>query len=158
MFKPAHGFTLIEADRLERVQWRSSSDSVKGFTLIELMVVITIMAILSAIGYSVYSGVQKQARDASRRSDLNAISAAYEDGYNLALGTYNAVSGNQFTSGTIPTGSPGTIYTYVDGPDASTPNSLAFKVCTTLENGQAYCRTNQQGAPSTIVFIPPSPP
>src|SRR3989344_2592194 len=136
------------------------SKSFKGFTLIELMVVITIMAILSIIGYSVYSGIQKQARDATRRGDLDSIAAAYEDGYNLALGTYTALSATQFTAGVIPTGPSGTTYTgssytYVDGPNATTPNTYAYKICVTLESGSAYCRVNQQGTPSALAYSPP---
>lgn len=50
----------------------------KGFTLIELLVVISIIAILSLIGITVFTGVQKNARDAKRRGDMKAISNALE--------------------------------------------------------------------------------
>lgn len=50
----------------------------KGFTLVELLVVITILAILMTIGIAVYSGVQKNARDLRRKSDLRSIKIALE--------------------------------------------------------------------------------
>ena len=52
--------------------------SPQGFTLIELMVVISIIAILSVIGLTIFSGVQKNARDAKRKADLKAIATALE--------------------------------------------------------------------------------
>ncbi len=55
----------------------------KGFTLIELMVTITVVAVLSTIGIALYSQGQKFARDARRKSDLKQIETAlnlyYED-------------------------------------------------------------------------------
>lgn len=59
----------------------------KGFTLIELMVVIAIIAILSVIGITVFSSVQKSARDAKRRLDGKAIALALEQ-YKLQNGLY----------------------------------------------------------------------
>lgn len=52
-----------------------------GFTLIELLVVITIIAILSVMGMAVYGGLQKNARDAKRRTDLDAIAKALAQYY-----------------------------------------------------------------------------
>lgn len=51
----------------------------KGFTLIELLIVLTIIAILSAIGLIVYSNFLKTARDSRRQSDLKLIQSALED-------------------------------------------------------------------------------
>ena len=44
-----------------------------GFTLIELMVVMAIIAILATAGLSAYTGYLKKARDATRISDLAAL-------------------------------------------------------------------------------------
>lgn len=63
-----------------------------GFTLIELLVVISIIAVLAVIGMAVFTGVQKGARDAKRRGDIQAISRALEI-YYATNGHYPIVSG-----------------------------------------------------------------
>lgn len=50
----------------------------KGFTLIELMVVITIIAILASIGFVSYQIVLKNTRDAKRQTDLRVIQTGLE--------------------------------------------------------------------------------
>jgi len=47
--------------------------STKGFTLIELIVVIAIIGILATIGTSSYSNVLKSSRDTKRKADLKEI-------------------------------------------------------------------------------------
>lgn len=54
----------------------------KGFTLIELIVVMAIIAILAAAGLSSYTSTQKKGRDARRKSDLTQVSRALEFYYN----------------------------------------------------------------------------
>lgn len=49
-----------------------------GFTLIELLIVITIIAILSAIGLVAYGTFLKNTRDVKRQSDLKFIQSALE--------------------------------------------------------------------------------
>lgn len=80
-----------------------TSRNPKGFTLVELLVVIAIIAILSVIGMTVYQNVQKNARDAKRRGDINAISKAMEVNYGKTTGgQYDALVGTMFSSGSIP--------------------------------------------------------
>jgi len=44
----------------------------KGFTLVELLVVVVVISILAVIGYVVYSGMQTRAHKAILSSDLTA--------------------------------------------------------------------------------------
>lgn len=55
-----------------------TSQKLKGFTLIELLIVITIIAILAAIGLVSYTTFLKTARDNRRQSDLKLIQSALE--------------------------------------------------------------------------------
>lgn len=50
-----------------------------GFSLIELMVVISIIAVLSVVGIVVYTNVLKNSRDSKRLADLKFIQSALED-------------------------------------------------------------------------------
>lgn len=67
-----------------------------GFTLIELMVSIAIIAILAAVGLVVYSAAQKGGRVSKRVQDLNALKTALEL-YKSANGVYPAAA----TAGTF---------------------------------------------------------
>ncbi|MBI3486079.1 type II secretion system protein [Candidatus Daviesbacteria bacterium] len=64
----------------------------QGFTLIELMVAITIVAVISAIGYISYSAAQISSRDARRKQDLRALATALEV-YHQANGRYPCTGG-----------------------------------------------------------------
>src|SRR3989344_4693644 len=69
--EPAQGFTLISLLLLRK-------RSCKGFTLIELMVVVAIIAILSVIGISIYINLQKGVRDGIRRTEINGLAKSIE--------------------------------------------------------------------------------
>lgn len=49
-----------------------------GFTLVELLVVISILAILSTVSLVVFTSTQQNARDTKRQSDLKLIQSALE--------------------------------------------------------------------------------
>ena len=53
-----------------------------GFTLVELLVVISIISILTIVGVSSFRTVQMKSRDTKRKNDLNSISKALNMYYN----------------------------------------------------------------------------
>ena len=54
-----------------------SSNKTKGFTLVELLIVIVVIAILAAISIVAYNGVTQKARDRERESNArNIVNAA----------------------------------------------------------------------------------
>lgn len=65
----------------------------RGFTIVELLVVIVVIGILAAITVVAYNGIQQRARDAQRLSDIKTITQALEL-YYLDKGEYPAGSGS----------------------------------------------------------------
>ena len=93
----------------------------KGFTLIELLTVIAIIGILATVITVSTNKAREQSRDAKRKSDLSAISAAIEM-YYAQIRSYPANLtiltnvNNQFIS-SIPKDPKGTDYIYIlDSP------------------------------------------
>ena len=117
--------------------------SKKGFTLIELLIVITIIAILSAIGLVLYGSFIKSARDAKRQSDLKFIQSALED-YHADRLSYPATftfgvafldSGREYMKEVPKDPQPSQSYSYV-------PSGCTDSVCT------GYCLyANMEGNP-----------
>ncbi len=117
-----------------------------GFTLIELMVAIAIIAILSAVGLVVYSTAQRSARISKRQQDLNALNTAIElfrstNGFYPSVttaGTFvcaNTLSGNNSLSPAyiaIVPADPSGIYCYEYTSDGAGANPLGtqFKIKT----------------------------
>jgi prepilin-type N-terminal cleavage/methylation domain-containing protein len=60
----------------------------KGFTMIELLVVIAIIGILASLALVSFSGSQKQARDAKRKSDIKQYQNSLEQYANQNNGLY----------------------------------------------------------------------
>jgi len=50
----------------------------KGFTLVELIVVITIIMVITALGVVNFAGINKRSRDSRRVADLKKVSIALE--------------------------------------------------------------------------------
>ncbi len=63
-----------------------------GFTIVELLIVIVVIAILAAISIVAYTGVQQRARDAERSTELSSIQKALEV-YHADKGGYPICSG-----------------------------------------------------------------
>lgn len=63
----------------------------RGFTIVELLIVIVVIAILAAITIVAYNGVQQRARNSSRVSAVETIQKALEL-YKTATGSYPVTS------------------------------------------------------------------
>lgn len=67
--------------------------SKSGFTIVELLIVIVIVAILAAITITAYNGIQQRARNTQRQSDLSQIAKLLEL-YYVDNGAYPQGSGS----------------------------------------------------------------
>jgi len=131
-----------------------------GFTLLELLVVISIMGILVALGAVAYNTAQKKGRDARRRGDMKAIQSAFEQYYgdNMA---YNATCASMAVDPYMPGGFPSDPKPspHPDYSDMSTCTTSTYCICAELENetgnasvtdcsawvaGDYYCVVSQQ--------------
>ena len=101
----------------------------KGFTIVEMIVVVVIIGILAAITIVSYTSVQQKSRDATRTSDITEVQKALEK-YRAANGMYPSVGADNtpyalttlstalVTPGyldKIPTTPGGAAYEYVRG-------------------------------------------
>lgn len=124
----------------------------EGFTLIEILVVIVIIASVSVIGIFIIGAKIKQARDARRRSDLSEIRVGLEQYYseqsvypaNLAFndqpltGPAGQIYLPRVHHDPINTGSY--LYAYLATPSAS-PQS--YSLCAQLESqAEPFCLSN----------------
>ncbi len=55
--------------------------AITGFTVIELLVVISVIGILTTIGFVSYNSIQSNARDSNRAAQMTIIAEALEDYY-----------------------------------------------------------------------------
>ncbi|PIU73420.1 hypothetical protein COS78_02365 [Candidatus Shapirobacteria bacterium CG06_land_8_20_14_3_00_40_12] len=129
-----------------------------GFTLFELLVSISIIAILVAIASMSYSTASKKARDSRRVEDISAIQKAAEQYYSQNSYVYPPTTGDFVSSGvmqlwpTDPKGVGWTAYTYniattycacAAVENTSLGNSSANN-CTFAASGIYFCAKSQQ--------------
>jgi len=142
----------------------------KGFTLIEIVLVLAIAGLLLVIVFLAVSGAQKSRRDSQRKSDAARILAQLEQSASNLSGAYPSTQAllDTFTSGYITTGnykdpSSGTQYTLTYGiaaPAAGVMQVASNASCsggllvvgggsrvagvqTYVENGSSFCVDNK---------------
>lgn len=131
----------------------------KGFTLLELLVVISIIAILITFGVSSYSTAQKKTRDSKRKTDMRDLQSALEQYYSICgfvyptpeNGFYTTVScdlnGNIITPlSQVPTDPRGVDPYYCPDPADTNCSATQYTICAKLEaeSGSDFCVSNQQ--------------
>jgi prepilin-type N-terminal cleavage/methylation domain-containing protein len=128
-----------------------------GFSLMELLVVVSIIAMLTAMGMVMYGSTSKNSRDSKRKADLEQLRAALVL-YRTDNGYYptSSASGTQLNFTTMfPIQSYITVTSMRDPKGSSYWNggyyqyttdvtNKTFSACAQLENpaGTQYCVTN----------------
>ena len=67
--------------------------NIRGFTLLEMLVVISIIGVLVGVGAVSYSTAQKKARDTKRNMDLKAVQNCMEQNYSVNNSQYEELTG-----------------------------------------------------------------
>lgn len=121
-----------------------------SFTLIEILVVATIIGLLATGAAVSYSSLSKNSRDAKRKADLEQIKAALEM-YRSNNNQYSPYTGNCTNYTALTTGSPKYI-----GSMPTDPKSNYFYYCNIstndytlgayLETGGSICVAGQCGS------------
>lgn len=135
--------------KLFKINWKFD----RGFTIVELLIVMGILAVLATFFINGYTGTQRRARDAQRKSDLkqiaNSLEIYFNDARRYPVESSGVIAGcpstsstpctwgsGQFTDGvtiyfkTVP-GETTTGYTYIYRSDA---NGTYYRLYARLEN------------------------
>ncbi len=129
-----------------------------GFSLLELLVVLSIMAILVTLSISSFSTAQRKSRDSKRKSDIRQIQGSLEQYYAVCGYKYPTPAGGFFNSINCPTPPLSIMPTVPTDPRQTTPyycgptpspsncNSNGYTVCALLEaeTPNSFCVSNQQ--------------
>lgn len=110
----------------------------KGFTMVELLVVATIITLLATLGITTYSSLGRQSRDAKRRGDLENVRSAleqYRTDNNYYPGNFLTLVPTKYILVTPSDPRPGTqTYVYCPTPDGS-GNMVGYDMCAAMESG-----------------------
>jgi prepilin-type N-terminal cleavage/methylation domain-containing protein len=104
----------------------------QGFTIIELLIVIAIIAILAGLVLNNFQGAQAKARDTQRVTDVNNIHSKLEEYHNE----------NGFYPETIAAGSITTLFPGIDAESAVDPRGTDIASQTAVANAAALNGTS----------------
>lgn len=108
----------------------------RGFTIVEIIIVITVIGILAGIGIVSYSGMQTRARDTERKADIDSVVSALETYYEQfgKYPDYETIVSGSFLSDTLRL-SPSVLT--APGSTTGTPPLYSYEVIWALSGGQS---------------------
>ena len=140
-----------------------SNSNTKGFTIVELLIVIVVIAILAAISIVAYNGIQNRANDATVESDLSYFAkqiqlkevdtGSYPAGGAIRTGTTSTGNSTVFPGFTINL-SKGAYSTsasnffYCTGVESS--NKQSFTVLARSKSGNTYTYNSLSGVTKVL--------
>lgn len=132
----------------------------RGFTIVELLIVIVVIGILAALVITTFSGIQKKARDTERTTDIKAIhgqveayyaaNGFYPDLTNITPADLKGLDAGALVDpkgGSLQAASDASHYGYAPTNDTGAACTTAAKDCTkytltaTLEGGGTFTKT-----------------
>lgn len=123
----------------------------RGFTIVELTIVIAIMGILLVLAVVNLRGTQANARDDERKADVEAIALNLEAFYSSGNGTGNAI-GRYPSTGLI--GNEQTTLRDIDPRSLATPGNTTSSVVATTNDTQTTAGVTPQPTINTYVYQP----
>ena len=134
-------------EMVKRVKFR------RGFTLIEVLITVSIIAVLAAIGLATYTGAQKRSRDARRMADLEAVRSALEL-YRADINAYPIATSAPTNAQYLTLGA--TLALYIT-PLPSDPGTTLYTYGSTGASGSTYslCATREILTPASYCLNPP---
>ncbi len=140
---------------------RQSLQQPKGFTLVELLIVIVVIAILAAISVVAYRGVANNAKAAALKANLSQMSQKLEV-YRVDTGSYSA---DLATAGLKSPGQDGTIYNYQQSSSAyclsATRDSISYRLTNSntapTEGTCSGVLADGSTCPSGFIVVPANP-
>ncbi len=115
----------------------------RGFTLVELLIVIVVIAILAAISVVAYNGVQNRAKKAAGQETASTIQKKFE-ALNAIKGSYLVSTGGAATTGANLNTTAGT-----SAPEAVLDKASAMIAATAFNDGSTL--TASTAANGTVV-------
>ncbi|EKD67904.1 MAG: hypothetical protein ACD_48C00158G0006 [uncultured bacterium] len=114
----------------------------RGFTMIEILISISIIAVLTAIGIVSYVSINKNSRDAKRRGDIEQLRSALElfrsdKGYYPSVGTGNWIDASELNTGNVDTGLVDSYIPSIPSDPKGNTNPYKYKV-TNLSGANYY--------------------
>ena len=132
----------------------------KGFTLVEVVIVIGIMGILSAIIYTSFDGAKAKSRDQQRIADISSIQLALEIYFNKYKQYPESLDSLQddrtFTIPTPPRSSENYRSNYfpIKKTTATTERCISYHLWTTFENPNSFLESKKGFNSSDLSGLP----